>query len=73
MEILKIIALYRFVLPAKEIKLAGGRERNLGDLQSWIFYAGASSIIIGGYLSTRGRPPEEDLRMISDLGLKIKT
>ena len=73
MEILKIIALYRFVLPAKEIKLAGGRERNLGDLQSWIFYAGASSIIIGGYLSTRGRPPEEDIRMISNLGLKVKT
>ncbi|MFQ5862089.1 MAG: biotin synthase BioB [Candidatus Brocadiales bacterium] len=72
MEILKIIALFRFVLPEKEIKVAGGREKNLADLQSWIFYAGANSIIIGGYLSTRGRAPEEDFRMISDLGLKIK-
>lgn len=72
LEVLKIIALFRFILPAKEIKVAGGRERNLGDLQSWIFYAGANSIIIGGYLSTKGRAPEEDLRMIDELGLRIK-
>jgi biotin synthase len=71
-EILRIIALFRFIMPAKEIKVAGGREKNLGDMQSWIFYAGANSIIIGGYLTTKGRPPEEDLRMISDLGLSVK-
>ena len=71
-EILGIIALFRFILPTKEIKVAGGREKNLGDLQSWIFYAGANSIIVGGYLSTNGRTPEEDFRMISDLGLRMK-
>jgi biotin synthase len=71
-EILRIIALFRFIMPAKEIKVAGGREKNLGDMQSWIFYAGANSIIIGGYLTTKGRPPDEDLRMISDLGLRVK-
>ena len=72
MEILKIIAVYRFIFPDKEIKVAGGREKNLRDLQSWIFYAGANSIIIGNYLTTQGRPPEEDLQMIKDLGLQIK-
>lgn len=72
MEILGIIALFRFVLPTKEIKVAGGREKNLGDMQSWVFYAGANSIIVGGYLSTNGRKPEEDLRMITDLGLSVK-
>jgi biotin synthase len=72
MEILGIVALFRFILPTKEIKVAGGREKNLGDLQSWIFYAGANSIIVGGYLSTNGRTPEEDFRMISDLGLRMK-
>lgn len=71
-EILKIIALFRFILPKKEIKVAGGRQRNLRDLQSWVFYAGASSIIIGNYLTTRGRPSEEDLQMIEDLGLRPK-
>ncbi|MGR3311622.1 MAG: biotin synthase BioB [Candidatus Brocadiales bacterium] len=72
MEILKIVAVYRFIFPDKEIKMAGGREKNLRDLQSWIFYAGANSIIIGNYLTTQGRPPKEDLQMIKDLGLKIK-
>lgn len=71
-DILGIIALFRFILPTKEIKVAGGREKNLGDLQSWIFYAGASGIIIGGYLSTKGRTPQEDLRMISALGLRVR-
>lgn len=72
MEILKIIAVYRFIFPDKEIKVAGGRGKNLRDLQSWIFYAGANSIIIGNYLTTQGRTPEEDLQMIKDLGLQIK-
>lgn len=70
MEILKIIALFRFILPRKEIKVAGGRQRNLRDLQSWVFYAGASSIIVGNYLTTKGRAVEEDLQMIIDLGLR---
>lgn len=70
MEILKIIAFFRFVFPDKEIKLAGGREINLRNLQSWIFYAGANSTMIGDYLTTKGRPVNEDLKMIEDLGLK---
>jgi biotin synthase len=72
MEILKIIALFRLILPDKEVKVAGGRQKNLRDLQSWIFYAGASSIIIGDYLTTKGSPPEVDLQMIADLGLQVR-
>lgn len=73
LEILKIIAIFRIILPDKEIKVAGGRQRNLRDLQSWIFYAGASSIIIGDYLTTKGSPPGVDLQMIADLGLKLRS
>ncbi|MGR3218676.1 MAG: biotin synthase BioB [Candidatus Anammoxibacter sp.] len=73
MEILKTIAFFRFVLPDKEIKLAGGRETNLRDLQSWMFYAGASSTMIGDYLTTAGRPANEDIQMIEDLELTCKT
>ncbi|MGR3176948.1 MAG: biotin synthase BioB [Candidatus Anammoxibacter sp.] len=73
MEILKTIAFFRFVLPDKEIKLAGGRETNLRDLQSWMFYAGANSTMIGDYLTTTGRPSNEDLQMIEDLELTCKT
>ena len=70
MEILKIIAVFRFIFPDKEIKVAGGREENLRDVQSWMFYAGANSTMIGDYLTTRGKLPEDDLQMIKDLGLK---
>ena len=41
----------------------------LRDLQSWIFYVGGTSGLIGNYLATAGRPNEEDLQMIEDLEL----
>src|SRR5262249_52702272 len=69
MEILKIIAVMRLILPKQDLKVAGGREKNLRDLQSWIFYVGATSALIGNYLATYGRPHNEDLQMIEDLGL----
>ncbi len=69
MEILKIIAVYRFYLPNKDIKVAGGREYNLRDLQSWIFAAGANSTMVGHYLTTAGRDFQADLKMIEDLDL----
>src|SRR5262249_34964483 len=69
MEILKIIAVMRLLLPRQDLKVAGGREENLRDLLSWIFYVGASSALIGNDLATLGRPNEDDLRMIEDLEL----
>jgi biotin synthase len=69
MEILKIIAVMRLILPRVDLKIAGGREKNLRDLQSWIFYVGGTSALIGNYLATAGRPNEEDLQMIEDLEL----
>lgn len=73
MEALKIISVFRFILPDKDIKVAGGREVNLRDLQSWMFYAGANSTMIGNYLTTKGRKVEEDLQMIKDLNLELQT
>jgi biotin synthase len=73
MEILTIIAVFRFALPDTDLRIAGGRTVNLRDMQSWIFYAGATSTLTGKYLTTPGRAPEEDRRMIADLGLQIVT
>jgi biotin synthase len=70
-EILRLIALYRFILPQTHLKVAGGRLLNLRDLQSWIFYAGATSIMSGNYLTTAGRAVKEDMQMLKDLGLEI--
>jgi biotin synthase len=69
LEILKIVAVMRLILPRQDLKVAGGREKNLRDLQSWIFYVGATSGLIGNYLATVGRPNEDDLQMIRDLEL----
>jgi biotin synthase len=69
LEILKSIACFRFILPKQEITVAGGRTINLRDLQSLIFMAGASGLMVGNYLTTPNQPVEKDLQMIRDLGL----
>lgn len=71
MECLKIIAVYRFMLPDKDLTVCGGREKNLRELQSWIFLAGASGMMTGNYLTTPGRAPELDRQMLQDLELTI--
>ncbi len=71
MEILSIIAVFRLALPDVDLKIAGGREANLRDLQSWMFYVGGTSCIIGNYLTTKGRSAADDLKMIEDLGLQV--
>jgi len=67
---LKIIAMMRLVNPTKDIMVCGGREINLGDLQSLIFAAGANGMIIGNYLTTSGRDVSKDMQMIKDLNLE---
>jgi len=69
MEILKSIAVFRFILPRQEILLAGGRTVNLRDLQALAFPAGASAMMVGNYLTTANQPVEKDLQMLKDLGL----
>jgi len=69
LEVLQMIACFRFVLPRQEISVAGGRAVNLRDVQSLIFMAGASALMVGNYLTTLNQPVEKDLQMIKDLGL----
>ena len=64
MEALKSIAIFRFINPDKDITICGGRGKTLGDFQSWVFMAGANGIIIGNYLTTKGRSVEMDMDMI---------
>lgn len=70
-EALKTIAMFRYLNPRKIIIVAGGREKNLRDLQSYIFAAGANGIIGGDYLTTKGRSILEDVQMVNDLGYKF--
>lgn len=68
-EILKTIALFRFVLPEKDIRMCGGRERSLRTLQPLMYLAGANATMVGNYLTTSGRDSVIDLQEIMDLGL----
>lgn len=67
---LKALALYRFMNPSSEIRIAGGRELHLGSLQALGLYA-ANSIFVGDYLTTKGQAPEADYRMIAELGFEV--
>lgn len=69
---LKIIAMFRYVLPNKEILVCGGREMSLGELHPLVFYAGASGIMTGDYLTTSGRTLQKDLQMINSLGFTTR-
>lgn len=71
MEVLKNFALFRFILPNKNIRYAGGREVNLRDLQALGLMAGVNGMLVGSYLTTSGRDVAEDLQMIRDLGLWV--
>jgi biotin synthase len=69
---LKIIALFRYVLPTKEIIVCGGREYNLKHLHPMIFYAGASGMMTGNYLTAKGRTLGDDLDMLKQLHFQVR-
>jgi biotin synthase len=71
LEALKIVSLYRFILPRKEIRLCGGRPQSLGPLGGLVFMAGADGLLTGPYLTTQGMEPREDLRLIEAWGLRV--
>ena len=68
LEVLRTFAMFRFVLPKALIRTAGGRDVNLRSLQALALTGGLNGIMVGGYLTTGGRDPREDLRMTADLG-----
>jgi biotin synthase len=70
-EALKWIALFRLGLPEVILRYAGGREVTLGDLQSAGMTAGINALIVGNYLTTLGRTPDEDLDMLGALSMPI--
>ncbi|MFD0872206.1 biotin synthase [Chlamydia abortus] len=68
---LKVLALFRFICPSKEIRVSGGRELQLRSLQPLSLYA-ANSVFVGDYLTTEGQESLADHRMIEDLGFEIE-
>ncbi|MCF6135397.1 biotin synthase BioB [Thermoactinomyces vulgaris] len=68
---LKVLALFRFICPQKEIRVSGGREVNLRHLQALSLYP-ANSIFVGDYLTTEGQSALLDHQMIRDMGFEVE-
>ncbi|SMH70864.1 biotin synthase BioB [Candidatus Nitrosotalea okcheonensis] len=69
-EILRTIAVFRFLMPKTILKIAGGREVYLINDQERVLLGGANGIITGGYLTIGGNKPTDDFQMISKIGLE---
>ena len=73
-EALKAVAAFRLALPRTMLRFAGGREITLGDLGAKQgILGGINAVIVGNYLTTLGRPAEDDLDLLSDLSMPIKS
>lgn len=70
LEVIKTIAVWRFIMPKTILKIAGGREVHLKNEDKLALKAGANGIITGGYLTTGGNAVNEDIAMIKEIGLK---
>jgi len=66
-EIIRTIAIFRIILKDKIIKIAAGRESILKDFQALAFMAGANGMLIGGYLTIKGRAPDEDWKLVKEI------
>lgn len=70
LDMIRTVAMFRMMNPKSELKVCAGRI-HLRDLQSMLFYAGATGLMIGDLLTVAGREPRQDIQMIEDLGFKI--
>jgi len=70
-EAIRWIALFRLALPGVILRYAGGREVTLRDLQAMGMTSGINALIVGNYLTTLGRSPQEDLAMLEDLRMPL--
>lgn len=72
-DALRAIAAFRLALPRTILRYAGGREITLGDLGTRDgLLGGINAVIVGNYLTTLGRPVEEDLALLKELKMPIK-
>ncbi len=71
-EAFELITLTRKMVPnAMKIMVAGGRELMFGDEEYKIFEKGANAFVIGDYLTTAGKSPQDDIKELEKLGFSI--
>jgi biotin synthase len=67
-DAIRAISIFRIILKDKVIKIAAGRETVLKDFQGLGFLAGANGMLIGGYLTVKGRDVKDDYELIREIG-----
>ena len=72
-DALRAIAAFRLALPRVLLRFAGGRELTLGDLgvRKGVL-GGVNALIVGNYLTTLGRDPQDDLDLLAELAMPVK-
>ena len=70
LDALKSLCMFRFVNPSRDIRIAGGREVFLRQMQPFALYA-ANSMFTEGYLTTGGNGYSRDCELIADAGFVI--
>jgi biotin synthase len=72
-DALRAIAAFRLALPRTILRYAGGREITLGDLGTRDgLLGGVNAVIVGNYLTTLGRTPDDDLALLEELRMPVK-
>jgi biotin synthase len=73
-DALRAIAAFRLAMPRTILRYAGGREITLGDLGTREgLLGGINAMIVGNYLTTLGRPASDDLELLKDLKMPVKS
>lgn len=70
-EALRFVATARLALPKALLRVAGGREVTLQERQDLGMRGGVSGIVLGDYLTTKGRCDADDYAMLDRLGFKV--
>ena len=72
-DALRTVAAFRLAMPRTILRYAGGRELTLGDLGTRDgLMGGINAVIVGNYLTTLGRKPEEDLDLLHELKMPVR-
>jgi biotin synthase len=72
-DALRAIAAFRLAMPRTILRFAGGRELTLGDLgYKQGILGGINAVIVGNYLTTLGRDPQEDLDLLASLEMPVR-
>lgn len=70
-DILRTVAIFRYINPTAQIRIAAGRDQ-FGDGGRVLFRSGANAAISGDMLTTIGSTMTDDVTMLLQLGYKLQ-